>query len=1246
MTQNPLRAFTAQDLQERVLYENFQDFCHELVELEASVRHPNSTVQGPARRFKGERGRDIQLTTREDPKLSAEDFRHGITGDHKGDTVFACKSGINWKDGLLEDSTKDAQVEVVKKGGHFTMLCNLALTLEERNGLLSGATRRLAEKTALDETEIKERVHLFDSTDLCNFFAYHAFLLSPDIRKSLGVEAIPGVFELEEWALYMRNDRGWPDFIGDAERDSLKDQIASLAGRSDETPSGIWFFGPPGVGKSRCIYESVRTIEAGTLRVYVFTGSQSALRALDESGLGKYSDAVIIFDECPANDARDLMSLFLARASGSRSTLILVGPQREDVDLKDFPSPYQILDPLEEKATKELISRELTSGQSPPEVIDLIWNLTEGYPWFSVLVARAVAEDPESLPVGSDEFRAADLAIMGRRPPAGADALAWDSQNTLRKKALLAVLLTEDLAWGNLDPVIRSGLEAALGATWSDLREAAVRCQERAIIRAELDWHFKYITPNNLGRIVATQLLTKTPGLVGDLRSNMQDLMPQFYARLEGLHVSPAVLGQLAGEELAPFLGASHQQSPNLKVLQFVARNRPRATANALRHLVERTPLDELRADSNTRRSIVSALEHLARRKGCFYDAEPALFRLALTENETWSNNATGIWKSLFLGFISLTWEPFDLRIRRLEYYLADPDEEIRLMALEGLDRAVSSEQVGAGYTQADKADGDWPWPSDEEVIEGKKRCWQMLCSVTKDRSPRVASRAQTIAKDNLRGAVRWHIGQAAIAEIQGVADGWTMSAQADLRQQIEEVRVYDSAWLNDEVEQSLRILEALVAPRDYHSRLLDAVGRWNLHKTEPGGIDAYEARTHSRLAADGLRLPDIPLIQELDWLDSSEAVRAAAFLVQVGRIDSDQLLAPHLVERALRGEAKETLAPYLAGLAESDSSVVDEVLTTLRSNPELALQTLLVTWRVGATPQRIVWIVDDLASRRLDPGYLSYLLYGGWANRVAPSDLTKLVLHLAGMDDVTALTTGLELFLALPRNAKRELKPVLTDYLTKIAVMDVRGMGAFSWQRGIELGVELGATEEVVRAAVSAVSSAESFEIRETAMKTLTSQSQQHPELVWSGLSEVLADDETFGFMFLFSSVTESLIASLPAKMILDWVGADVDRAVTIAGLCRLQSQELPEIVRELLMRFGSHGPVASELSARAGSTGGVVSSMAGFFRDQLDSSMIWAQDAHPAVAEWAAELAKGLERTYEREKAREEYEQKRRGG
>src|SRR2546427_6503669 len=138
-----------------------------------------------------------------------------------------------------------------------------------------------------------------------------------------------------------------------------------------------------------------------------------------------------------------------------------------------------------------LSSKELGVAASDPTLVQRVRNLTEGYPWFAVLLSRALKDDPTILLEGSDDWDAAKIAIAGPKSEYGDDSAAWEGEVLLRAKAMLAIVLTEDIDWRHLSPDVQEKLVAVFETKWSTLLGAAERCWQRGIVRMMQNWRYK-----------------------------------------------------------------------------------------------------------------------------------------------------------------------------------------------------------------------------------------------------------------------------------------------------------------------------------------------------------------------------------------------------------------------------------------------------------------------------------------------------------------------------------------------------------------------------------------------------------------------------------------------------------------------------------------------------------------------------------------------------------------------------------
>lgn len=493
--------------------------------------------------------------------------------------------------------------------------------------------------------EIERRITVYDANTIVAFLRAHRPSLSARFKAALGVVEPPGIIPLAQWrAEQRRGVRALPRFEPDDERQRLISQVIEMIQGGSER--AMWIVGPPGIGKTRLVIEALAMAGEHERRICVAPREPSGAEAIERHAIvAKMPETILVIDECPAMKVGALYTQFAAAVElcgepDPRARLILIGPPG-DGQVPDGVREVR-LGRLDEGALGRMIHAQFAGASS--EAVDTILRLSEGYPWYAVLLTREFRDREDVLRHVQNTRAAAKLAIAPWRE----DEARWNNVVYPRARALLAVILTERRAWRSLDDHERQALCDGVGlASWTELRGRLQECDHRGLLRQSEDTEFRYVTPAVLVREVVSLLLAPPDGSGPDLRKHVPALADGLFDRLTELGVSPDIQRELARQELETWRrGAADLPAltrlATARAMLFAARRCPEEAVLRLSMIVEATSQTTLA--SNGFSSAATTLGHLISRRGCFARAERALFRLVVAERGESMRPATDRW--------------------------------------------------------------------------------------------------------------------------------------------------------------------------------------------------------------------------------------------------------------------------------------------------------------------------------------------------------------------------------------------------------------------------------------------------------------------------------------------------------------------------------------------------------------------------------------------------------------------------
>lgn len=1254
--------FEAEQLAE-LTDKEFERFCEDLVRFEHFGRHTDPrAIDGPTGDAVPDGGRDFLTTVVDAPRVDRQTFqeRHRVrpltqdpVGGARTRTAYSCKAGHNWLKLALTDASGGntgnlgkRSAEVLADGGFFKLLINVPGKLDapcKRDDILATPEEHLLRVFSgrigamADERQLGPRIEILDANTLSAFLRgvrpegldrwLERFRLRPVLR-SLG-----------EWRSLHREQRTTPAFEEDEARASLREQLRGLLESSGASPADrcACVLGPPGVGKTRLLLEALAAEAAIAQRVRV-AAHPNELKNLGEV-LRRHPGGLLVVDDCLPLEADDLGKRFRARAHDlPEAFLILLTPASSQAD-NPVPNTFP-LQPLASAQAQALIAREIGDRADSQDVAALA-ELSEGYPWF----ARLLAEQYRHRNRAPQNMReAVTWALVSPREAADLDALA-----RRRARAMLAVSLTPNTDWDRLDEQARNDLVKAVQlADWPTLVDASKACADRGLIRRRQGWRFKYVTPQVLEREIINWLLGPegSPGSRSAVSEHANAYLDRFIGNMEALGVSDSVLDGFAATLLEELENASSWDDlAGLSFLgpqlHFVARRLPRPTLAELSQRVAASDPADLRARSDVRFTILPVVQQLATRRGCFDGAESILFLLAEMHAAPGSR-AQEVWGDLFHVELNATHAGIEHRMNVVSRRVRDPSASRRRLALEGVARVLAT---GQARRAADLVDAPWPSPTVDEALWARTLAWALLAECIGDSDSEVATKAKELALQELRSMVRFGLAGDSLRTLRAVLGRFGPRERVALACCLESIRAYDQKWLGA-AERELRELEAALRPTNFRERLQRHVGAW-----APAGRRDDEERADVELAELGLH-GDAPILQELDWLVSDDAVRGYMFAFALGRADAsgvafDPLQTLARVRRSFA--AQQFLGRYVAGMGMAGRmDQVAEAVEVLVRDDALGDAAVLATIELETDPPRLAFIVNALQEDRLSHAVVAELgRRRHWLDTRADADVQLVLDALLGKRSPQRTVAALEL--AVERAEKRPealgvLAESLMSCLEQLVGADVDGMADYYWELGAKLLLQRPEyVEPIGDLAVRALAVEEGS--NDHVWKTIHAVAERDIAFVWEPLREVLEGDEESAERALVAFRFHRHSFSWPREAVLDWVGDSEQRARAIVSVERPYRAELAPVLRALIQRFGPRSRPAREVLYRMESTDGVVSSVAAHDARQLAHAKSWLDDPDPAVREFAGIAVEALTSSYELNVAREEDDRRRYG-
>jgi hypothetical protein len=478
-----------------------------------------------------------------------------------------------------------------------------------------------------------------------------------------------------------------------AQVESRKKLIEELGTGLLEPKSCFRIMGLSGLGKTRTAFQIFAdNEEIRNLMIYVDANHVPDIDALVADWVSLGFKAVLVVDNCEYR-LHERLTKEVIRTTSKISLLSL------DYNF-DSISPPTISFKLEQMSDEELL--QLLNPVYNDQLPDLyrIVNFAQGFPQMAVLLAEArLSEDPKIGELTDDEL---------------ANKLLWrhgESENSTYLKILRACSLFDVFG---VEKEVENQLEYIANLTCFDI-DTVYECVQQYSDRGLIDrrGRFGQVVPKPLAMRLAGQWWTtsrkqKQEQLVDKLPENM---VTGFCDQVEKMdfHTDVKLLTEKLCGPQGPFGQAEMiLSSRGSRLFRAFVNVNPDVTSAALYNVLNKFDHHQLlNIKDDARRNLVWALEKLCFHSHLFKESAWCMLLLASSENENFSNNATGMFAQLFRVNLSGTAAEPSIRFAVLQRAFDLNQETIDMIVLKALKETIrtfgASRAVGAEY-QGSKA--------------------------------------------------------------------------------------------------------------------------------------------------------------------------------------------------------------------------------------------------------------------------------------------------------------------------------------------------------------------------------------------------------------------------------------------------------------------------------------------------------------------------------------------------------------
>ncbi len=1015
--------------------------------------------------------------------------------------------------------------------------------------------------------------------------------------------------------------------------------------------------GLSGIGKTRLAFEVFRdSNEFSDLSkrvVYMDARANSAVQGLISDWVQCGLEAIVVIDNCELS-LHDLLRREVKRYDSKISLLTLDynlerTSQTEIIHLKQLPDENikQMLEPVYGKEIHDL---------------DRIIAFAQGFPQMAVLLADArIDKEPEMGRLTDDEL--AHKLLWGGREPSAED------EQILRGCSLFDRFGIEDEVSKEYEFIANKIVDVDLDRFYDCVK----RFEERGLI--DRRGRFARLVPKPLAIRLAAEWWRRTrPSkqcelIQADMPGGLVDSFCNQISRLDFLPEVKTLTAELCGPQ-GPFGQAEViLSSRGSRLFRALVEVNPDSTSKALSKVLEKYSEEKLsQITGDVRRNLVWALEKLCFHATCFEEAANSLLLLASSENENWSNNATGIFKQLFGTFLSGTEAPPSMRLSLIDSALRSDRSSIRKIAVAALEQAITTDSgvrtIGAEYQGSGEPLKEWRPKIWGEAFEYWEQALYRLCNLVIEKDP-LAPLAKTSIANHIRGLMQYGRVDVLDKVIREIVhqDGPLWPAAID---SIKDSLRYESETMPEEGKTKLREWISLLIPDKLDDRLNLFVTNpaFEHEKKEDGHYEDIAAKNAKRLAEELAPNMDsiVPLIDNLLVGEQRQAYWFGKNLVEAaGRWEP---LLSEVIKKIVSIE-NPNINFFLGILNAIFNLNISEWKTVVKTfydteNLNQYYTRALVTGNV--TIEQLDLVTELISQNKIEPVAASTFTYGRPLDHLNYKDVTRFVRNLAYISDESAWIAIDIISMYCYKDSEKwnNCKPLLKEIVIKLK-LDKEDKGKTQLEMhywydvvknllqddDIDFAKDL--TMQILSSCTAKLNYGDLWHYIQPIVRIIF---QKHAKDVWPLFSEAINNSapleeykliQLLGSGGSFEKRKSSVLSELPGEILNEWCRQNPETAPEFAAqatdvLLEVDDKyQISPIAQFLIDNFGDNENVLSALSVNLSSFGWS-GSLVPYLKKEVEAIKSLRDHKNIHVRNWVNDRLDYLYKMIERETRRDE--------